>query len=109
MRRLLRLAGDALEANGVRFATLAGASAAQREAALHDFIHNPDCTVLTVGGLAWLHGWRRAILAVPGRLTAGVAFVVLIPHGHCCKWRFAFCAHVSAPSTPPSPALRRLC
>jgi hypothetical protein len=59
LHRLLRLAGDALEANGVRFATLAGASAGQREAALHDFLHNPDCTVLTVGSgrCCCMAGW----------------------------------------------------
>lgn len=47
--RLLKLVGEALAANGVRHASLAGANPAQREAALHAFLHDPDCTVLTVG------------------------------------------------------------
>lgn len=34
--------------NGVRHATLAGANPAQREEALHSFLHDPDCVVLTV-------------------------------------------------------------
>lgn len=34
--------------NGVRYASLAGANPAQREAALHSFLHEPDCAVLTV-------------------------------------------------------------
>ncbi|KAL4426809.1 hypothetical protein ABPG77_006595 [Micractinium sp. CCAP 211/92] len=57
--RLLKLVGEALAANGVRHASLAGANPAQREAALHAFLHDPDCTVLTVvmstaGGAAGL-------------------------------------------------------
>lgn len=36
------------EQNGVRHATLAGANPAQREDALHAFLHDPDCVVLTV-------------------------------------------------------------
>lgn len=50
--RLLRLVGEALAANGVRHASLAGANPAQREAALHAFLHDPDCAVLTVGRAA---------------------------------------------------------
>lgn len=38
--------------NGVRHATLAGANPAQREDALHAFLHDPDCVVLTVSRLA---------------------------------------------------------
>lgn len=57
--RLLKLVGDALDQNGVRHATLAGANPAQREDALHAFLHDPDCVVLTVvmstsGGAAGL-------------------------------------------------------
>jgi E3 ubiquitin-protein ligase SHPRH len=57
--RLLRLAGEALDAHGVGHATLGGATVAQREAALRRFMHDPDCAVLTVvmstaGGAAGL-------------------------------------------------------
>lgn len=36
--------------NGIKFATLCGANPAQREAALHAFLHDPECAVLTVSG-----------------------------------------------------------
>ena len=42
--------GEALGANGVQFASLAGANPMQREAALHAFLHDPECAVLTVRG-----------------------------------------------------------
>lgn len=58
--RLLKLVGDALADSGFTFATLAGTNGAEREKALHRFIHDPDCTVLTVsrwgvrgGGGGW--------------------------------------------------------
>eukprot|EP00887_Chlorella_sp_A99_P005493 scaffold1.g5493.t1 len=57
--RLLKLVGDALQANGVAHATLAGASPVQRQEALDRFHHDPACAVLTVvmsnsGGAAGL-------------------------------------------------------
>lgn len=57
--RVLRLVGDALAANGVKFAGLAGANASKRVSELHNFLHNPECTVLMVlmsnsGGAAGL-------------------------------------------------------
>jgi hypothetical protein len=68
--RLLRLAGAALSDAGLGHASLAGASPAEREAALHSFLHDPACAVLTVGGgggacgvvaavVVWMGGWGR--------------------------------------------------
>jgi len=57
--KLLKLVGVALDGAGVEHATLCGASAQQRQAALHRFLHDPNCMVLTVlmstgGGAAGL-------------------------------------------------------
>jgi E3 ubiquitin-protein ligase SHPRH len=56
--RALRLVGDALTANRVKFASLVGAST-KRAAFLDEFMHDPECTVLLVlmstsGGAAGL-------------------------------------------------------
>jgi len=57
--RALRLVGDALTANKVKFASLAGSVSTKRAALLNEFMHDPDCTVLLVllntsGGAAGL-------------------------------------------------------
>lgn len=57
--RLLGLVGQALQANGVGYASLCGANAQQRQDALHRFLHDPTCVVLAVvmstsGGAAGL-------------------------------------------------------
>lgn len=48
----LLLASRVQQQNGVRYATLAGANPTQREEALHAFLHDPACSVLTVRGAA---------------------------------------------------------
>jgi hypothetical protein len=57
--RALRLVGDALTANKVKFASLAGSVSSKRAELLNEFMHDPDCTVLLVllntsGGAAGL-------------------------------------------------------
>lgn len=65
--RLLRLAGAALSAHGVRHASLLGSTPEARQQELHGFLHDPDVTVLLllmsqgsgaaggVGALGWAH------------------------------------------------------
>ena len=61
--RLLKLVGEALGANGVGFASLAGSQPGARTAALRRFIHDPTCAVLLIvmstgGAPAELQGSR---------------------------------------------------
>lgn len=44
--RLLRLVGEALEANGVEYASLVVPTAEVRQAELHRFSHDPQCRVM---------------------------------------------------------------
>ncbi len=46
--RLLKLVGDALASNGLRYVSLAGAQPPARAEALRRFIHDPDCAVILI-------------------------------------------------------------